>query len=225
MRAQHFMSLNPVACASDQTCAEVARLMRDRAVGCVVVLEGEQVVGLVTDRMLVTTCMAEAMDPQQTPVEEVMVRDVACVSPEATIFAVVDVLRGAHLARRVPVVGPRRELLGLVSIADIAVVAKDLIDAVLQEETQHSLKRARALTGGKRIAKRIRRPTKMGRLPDAEPIAKRGPSRPGPVRNVYRNPSQRPGRRGLQSERRNPPSTFYPVGGGPGGPQVSRRQR
>ncbi|MCA1811385.1 MAG: hypothetical protein LC623_05180, partial [Halobacteriales archaeon] len=86
------------------------------------------------------------------------------------------------------------------------------------------LKRARALTGGKRIAKRIRRPTKMGRIPDAEPIAKRGPSRPGPVRNVYRSPRQRPGRRSFPSQGKNAPSTFYPVGGGPEGP-VSRRQR
>lgn len=138
-------------------------------------------------------------------------------------------------------VGPRRELLGLVSIADIAVVAKDLIDAVLKEETQHSLKRTHALTGGKRIIKRIRRPTQMDRIPDAEVFAKRGPSRPGPVRNVYRNPAGgrknrapgapagrrgRPARqgafatqgpqRGKGRQQRQQPSTFYPVGGGAG---------
>lgn len=190
MRAQHFMSLNPVACAPDQSCAEVARLMRDRAVGCVVVLEDERVVGLVTDRMLVTECLAEGLDHEQTPIEHVMLTDVACVGPDTTLFAVVDVLRGAHLARRVPVVGPRRELLGVISIADIAVVAKDLIDAVLREETQHSLKRTRALTGGKRIIKRIRRPSKAGRIPDPEIVPKRGPSRPGLVKDVYRNPAR-----------------------------------
>jgi CBS domain-containing protein len=211
MRVEHIMSLNPVACESDQPCQEAAALMRDRATGCVVVLENERVVGLLTDRMLATELVAGGLDGD-TPVSDVMVREVACLSPDDSVFAACDTMRSAHLARRVPVIGPGRELLGIVSISDIAVVAQDLIDAVLAEDTQHSLKRARVLTGAKRFVKRLRRPTKVDRLPAELPaLPKRRASRPGLVRNPIprsirrmRNPAvtRNNARRGTDAGRR-----------------------
>ena len=188
MRVAHFMTLNPVTCEADDPCTFAAALMRDRGVGCVVVLRDGRVCGLVTDRMLVTECLAGGLDPD-APVSDIMLEDPVCVRPDDNIFAVCDTLRGANLARRAPVLNQRDELVGVVSISDIAVIARDLVDAVLHEETHNSLREARALTGGKRIIKRIRRPAKADRIPEAPVVPKRRASRPGLVKDVL--PSRR----------------------------------
>lgn len=179
------MSLNPVACEVGDSCAHAARLMRDRAVGCVVVLDQGRVAGLLTDRLLTTTCLADAEDPEGTTVEHVMVRNVTCVSPEDSVFTAIDAMRGAGRARRLPVIGPRRELLGLVSVSDVALLAHEFVDAVIEEDLHNARKVTRALTGAKRFAKRIRRPTQLDRLPEEpQPEPKRFGSREGPVRDV-----------------------------------------
>jgi CBS domain-containing protein len=184
MRVEHIMSLNPVTCEVGDPCAHAARLMRDRGVGCVVVLQGQRVAGLLTDRLLATTCLADALDPEGTRVEDVMLSEVACVGPDDSVFTAMDTMRGAGRARRLPVIGPDRELLGLVSISDLALVAQEFMDSVLEEELHRARKEARVLTGAKRFAKRIRRPTKVHRLPAGPTIrAKRQGSRPGPARN------------------------------------------
>jgi CBS domain-containing protein len=175
--------------------------MANRAVGSVVVLQDGRVIGLVTDRLLARECLAKNYSPRSS-VRGVMIRDVALLSPDDTIFAACDTMRSAHFAQRIPVVGPGRELLGIIGIEDIAAVAKDLVNAILDKEL-HKAKRARALTGAKRVAKSIRRPTKAHKLPAEFIIAKRRPSRPGRVANPM------PGRR-IHRQARRAPSVARP---------------
>lgn len=164
MHVEHFMTKNPVACEAADPVQKVAGLMREKGVGSVVVLRNGKVTGIVTDRMLTTEVLGQGMDVT-TPVEQVMVENPATLSLDDNLFSVVDSMRSARLARRIPVVNANDELVGIVSISDIAVIAKDLMDAVMLEETHHALEEARVLTGGKRIADDMRRPTKLDRLP------------------------------------------------------------
>lgn len=164
MRIEHVMTKNPVACDVNEPVELVARLMRDKGVGCVVCLRNGRVAGIVTDRQLAVGVLAEGL-AADTPVEDVMTPSPATLSPDDLVFAAVDTMRSAGVARRVPVVNAENELIGVVSISDIAVLAKDLLDAVMLEETHHALNEAKILTGGKRVVKDIRRPTKIDRLP------------------------------------------------------------
>jgi CBS domain-containing protein len=169
MHVEHFMTKNPVACDANEPVEGVARLMRDKGVGCVVVLRNGKVDGLVTDRQLALGILAEGL-AADTPVEEVMTKDPACVTLEDNLFSVIDTLRSAGVVRRVPVVNANRELLGIVSIGDVAVIAKDLMQAVLLDETHAAMEETHVLTGAKRITKEIRRPTKGDRLPPEEEV-------------------------------------------------------
>lgn len=171
MHVEHFMTKDPVACSVDDPVDVVARLMRDKGVGFVVCLREGRVAGCVTDRNLALDVLAEDLAPD-TRVEEVMTPNPATVSLEDNVFSVLDTFRSAGVVRRAPVVDDEGLLVGVVSISDVAVIAKDLIDGVLLEETHNAMKAAHVLTGGKRIIKDIRRPTKTDRLP-AEP-----PTRP-----------------------------------------------
>jgi CBS domain-containing protein len=171
MHVEHFMTRDPVACSVNDPVDVVARLMRDKGIGYVVCLREGRVAGCVTDRQLALHVLAEGLPPDAA-VEEVMTASPATVGLEDNLFSVLDTMRSAGVVRRVPVVDAEGLLVGVVSISDVAVIAKDLIDGVLMEETHNAMKAAHVPTGGKRIIKDIRRPTKTDRLPPE------GPARP-----------------------------------------------
>lgn len=182
MRVEHFMTLNPIACEADDSVEDVARMMRDNGVGFVVVLRNRKVVGVVTDRQLTTKVLAEGWQPGTVRVDKVMTRQPATVALDDTLFTVIDTLRSAGVVRRVPVVSADKELVGVVSISDIAVIAQDLIDAVLLEDVRHALREVRAPTGGKAMQQELRHPRKANgtRRPPVRKVTRRNPgaSRP-----------------------------------------------
>lgn len=106
------------ACPPETTVAEACLTMRDRRVGCLVVARAGEVQGIFSQREVVTGVVAEGRDPAVVTVAEVMSRDVATVTLEASSEDAEALLRGRR-RRYLPVVGARG-LLGLVSLGDIA---------------------------------------------------------------------------------------------------------
>ena len=135
--------------------------MRSKNVGSVMVLDHGKLAGIVTDRQLVLNVLADGRSASGTKVGSVMTRDPARVTLDDTLFSVIDTFRSAGVVRRLPVVNEAKELVGVVSISDIAVLAKDLIDAVLLEDTRHSLREVHLPSGGKWMEKVIRSPTRF----------------------------------------------------------------
>lgn len=81
-------------------------------------------------------------------------------------------MRSVRVVRHVPVVHADKELVGIVGIRDAAVIATDLLDALVLEETRHAMEETRLPTGARRIVEDMRGPTRMDRLP---PTRRRGP--------------------------------------------------
>ena len=106
------------ACPPETTVAEACRTLRDRRVGCLVVARAGEVQGIFSEGDVVASVVAEGKDPATVTVVEVMSREVATVTLEASSQHTEALLRG-HRLRYLPVVGPRG-LLGLVSLGDIA---------------------------------------------------------------------------------------------------------
>ena len=103
--------------------SEAARLMRDERVGAVVIVEDDDapaptVAGIVTDRDITTLCVATGANPDVCTVGDIMTRDVVAAradDPAAHLLAVMQ----ARGVRRLPVVGPSRELLGILTLDDL----------------------------------------------------------------------------------------------------------
>ncbi|MFA5860151.1 MAG: CBS domain-containing protein [Candidatus Thermoplasmatota archaeon] len=163
------MTREPVACDENDTVQQVAALMRTKNVGFVVVLGRGKVTGVVTDRQLAVGVLADDRSASSTRVNTVMTRDPARVTLDDTIFSVIDTFRSGGVVRRLPVVNDLNELVGVVSISDVAVIAKDLIDAILLEDTRHALKEVHLPSGGKHVEKEIRSPT-SSTMPRGEPV-------------------------------------------------------
>ncbi len=105
-------SLSPTA-----TVLEAARLMNDRHVGSVLVIEKEKLVGIFTERDVMRRVVAEQRDPATTTLSAVMTTAVACGSMHSTLDELRAVMRLKHI-RHVPIVDGN-SVLGMISIGDL----------------------------------------------------------------------------------------------------------
>lgn len=99
-----------------------ARLMRDNHVGCLVVVDevdGRRiVVGVLTDRDIVTAVVAPGIDVATLTVEDVMTTDLVTAREDDSLIDLMRSMRRKGV-RRVPVVGGQDELIGVVSLDDV----------------------------------------------------------------------------------------------------------
>jgi CBS domain-containing protein len=99
--------------------SEVARKMRDEDIGAVPVADADKLIGMVTDRDIVTRALAETSDVSRIRARDVMSPKVLyCMEDEA----VVDVLENMReqQIRRLPVVNREKRLVGVVSLGDLS---------------------------------------------------------------------------------------------------------
>jgi CBS domain-containing protein len=94
-------------------------MMRDAAIGDVLVTDNGHLVGVLTDRDLVVRCVAEARDPGMTTAGECCSSDLVTISPEDEVDKAIQLMR-ERAVRRLPVV-EHGQAVGVVSIGDLAI--------------------------------------------------------------------------------------------------------
>ena len=125
MQVSELMSTNIVAVSPESTAAEAAGTMTRSDVGIVLVCgQNGSLQGVLTDRDIVTRCVAVQSDPVQTKVQDLMTRNVVTISPNEEMKTAADLLSGEQI-RRIPVVEGTR-VVGMLSLADL--VHSDLYD-------------------------------------------------------------------------------------------------
>ena len=117
-KLRDLMTPNPVTCPPDATLGDVARLMKERDIGDVLVMNGDKIVGIATDRDLVVRGLAEGRDAQ-SPLRDVCTTDVVTLSPDDDVMKAVNTMR-ERAVRRLPVADGGRPV-GIVSIGDLAI--------------------------------------------------------------------------------------------------------
>jgi CBS domain-containing protein len=113
------MTANPKTVSQGDTVVEVARIMRDQDTGVVPVVDGKNILGVVTDRDIVVRAIADGKECNNLHVGDVMTKSVRTVKEDATVDDVLNLMGNAEV-RRVPVVNQSNELVGIVSIGDLA---------------------------------------------------------------------------------------------------------
>ena len=109
---------------SNKPVAYAAKMMRDEDVGLAPIVEGDKLVGVLTDRDIAIKVVAEGKDPQSIPVREVASTGVVTVEPSQDLDEALK-LMAKHQIRRLPVTEEGGRLVGLVAQADIAKSAGD----------------------------------------------------------------------------------------------------
>ncbi len=116
---QEIMTTDVVRMQVDTTLIEAARVMRDREIGDVVVVDNDRLVGVVTDRDIVVRAVADGLAPDSTTLGAIVSKELVTVRAEDTTLDVARLMRD-RAVRRV-LVSDDQGLVGIVSIGDLAV--------------------------------------------------------------------------------------------------------
>lgn len=134
MELRDIMTRNVEVVNGNASLKEAAAKMKKLDVGLIPVCDGDRLKGLLTDRDITIRATADGRDPSKTKVNEVMSTDIAyCLEDQAVDEAVI--LMEARQIRRLPILNQDKQLVGIVSLADIAVHVgdRDLTGETLEE--------------------------------------------------------------------------------------------
>jgi CBS domain-containing protein len=112
---------------------EAAQKMSALDVGPLPVCDGEQLVGMLTDRDITVRAVAEGLDAKTTPVRDVMTPEVVYCFEDQEVSDMVRIME-QHQIRRLLVLNHEKRLVGIVSLGDLAVRDTAAEDAGLDEE-------------------------------------------------------------------------------------------
>lgn len=113
------MTANPECVSEKDSIRDVARIMKDQDTGVVPVVDGRRIIGLITDRDIVVRGLAEGKNLENVRVNEIMTKSVRSVREDASVNEALELMSNAEI-RRVAVVNSNDELVGIVSLGDIA---------------------------------------------------------------------------------------------------------
>ncbi len=100
------------------TILEATQKMNDHRIGSLLVMEGERIVGILSERDILTRVVVEEKPPRALKVREAMTTDVVVVGPDTSLEEASAVMRTRRV-RHLPVCDADGRLLGLISIGDL----------------------------------------------------------------------------------------------------------
>jgi CBS domain-containing protein len=127
------MTSNPCTIDAEKSVAYAAKMMRDEDVGLAPIVEGDKLIGMLTDRDIAIRVVAEGRDPDQVKVRDVASQQVVTIDPQQDLDEALRIM-AKHQVRRLPVVEEDGQLVGVVAQADVARVGDDQKTGKLVEE-------------------------------------------------------------------------------------------
>ena len=125
MKVEEIMIRDVVESSPEKSINEAAKLMREKAVGCLVITVDGGIKGIITDRDLLG-CIAVGHNPSECKISAHMSRPVVVINPEEEYLTAADVMRRRRI-KRLPI-AKQGKLLGIISLSDLAKLAvSDLV--------------------------------------------------------------------------------------------------
>ena len=145
VKISDLMTAAAVTDSPDDTLAEASAKMRSQQTGSLLVMEGERLIGIVTERDVLRT-VAEGQDPKSVSLRDVMTTDVVTIGPDTRLKDAAEIMFQKWF-RHLPVVTEDGRVVGIISLRDLlALVAEGMQEPeTLRELTGHALVRDRRL--------------------------------------------------------------------------------
>lgn len=112
----------------DQMVIEALELMADKNIGAVMVMDGDRLAGIFSERDYARKGIIKGRKAKSTPISEVMIPEVITVTPDMTIDDCMQLFITKHI-RHLPVTDEGK-VIGMLSIGDI-------VNAIIQEQEEH----------------------------------------------------------------------------------------
>jgi CBS domain-containing protein len=119
MQIKDIMSTHVDTVVEEATLAQVAQKMRDDDVGALPVADGQQLIGMITDRDIVVRSVADGCDVTATTARDAMSRDLVYCRNDDSVDAVSKKMADWKI-RRLPVLDRSDRLVGMVSLGDLS---------------------------------------------------------------------------------------------------------
>ncbi len=117
MQLKDVMKTEVITATRDVSVSEAARRMREANIGCLVIVDGDSLVGIVTDRDLLIGCLGAGHNPAESQVSQYMTSPVITESPSTEVQIAAHMLVSRRI-KRLPLVEDGK-LVGLVSFSDL----------------------------------------------------------------------------------------------------------
>lgn len=130
-----IMTTNVVTVHSSEKILDAAKIMSEKKIGCLVVLENGRAAGIITERDILRRVVAKSLDPTKVSVVEIMSKPLITVSPDDSVRDAARIMVKNKI-RRLPVVEGLR-LIGIVTSTDLAkylIGYRDTLEALIPLE-------------------------------------------------------------------------------------------
>ena len=127
------MTSKPCTIDATKDVVYAAKMMKDENVGVAPIVEGDQLVGVLTDRDIAIKVVAEGKDPQATKVRDIASTNVVTVDPQQDLDEALR-LMAKNQVRRLPVVEEDGKVVGILAQADVALAGDDAKTGQVVEE-------------------------------------------------------------------------------------------
>lgn len=118
MKIREVMTRDVQTVRPDQRVQEAASFMLSADAGSIPVIDGDRLIGIITDRDIAVRGVAKGYGPD-TPVRELMTNDIVCVRDDDDVDEVASKMSDAQV-RRLPVIDDNQRLCGIVSLGDLS---------------------------------------------------------------------------------------------------------
>ncbi len=117
--------------------AEAAEIMKAHDVGALPVCDGDNLIGMLTDRDIIVRATADGFHPETMQAGEVMTADVIYGFEDQEVSEVSKIME-EHQIRRLPILSREKRLVGVLSLGDIVIGTQDkeLAGAALKEVSE-----------------------------------------------------------------------------------------
>lgn len=119
MLVREIMTPAPDRIPASTMLMDAAQLMRQKDVGVLLVEEDDRLVGVLTDRDIVINAVAEKKNPSTTSVTEAMTAEIRYLFDDQDVEEAAENF-SQNAVRRMPVVDRNKDLVGIVSLGDLA---------------------------------------------------------------------------------------------------------
>jgi CBS domain-containing protein len=131
-KVRDIMTTNVQVIQPQESLRRAATLMQELDIGALPVCNGQRLLGMLTDRDITIYGVAQGMSPDECCVSDVMTERIEYCTTEQDTAQVMR-LMGDKQLRRLPVVDSAKNLIGIVSLGDLAVRQRGRIDQTVRQ--------------------------------------------------------------------------------------------
>ena len=118
MLVKEVMTKNVVTIEKDRTILDACQMYKDFKVGCLIVTDNSECVGIVTERDIIERTILRKIDPNTTKICEIMSSDIKTVHELETIEKTIELMK-RYNTKKLPVV-TNQGIVGIITVTDIS---------------------------------------------------------------------------------------------------------